>query len=55
MKIYLKAVLYSGFKISKASKIEIGASSVIGHNVTLDGRCGIGIGKHVNVSYEVMI
>lgn len=55
MKISLKAVLYNGFKISKASKIEIGTSSVIGHNVTLDGRAGIDIGKNVNISSEVMI
>lgn len=55
MKISLKAVLYSGFKISNASKIEVGASSVIGHNVTLDGRAGIDIGENVNISSEVMI
>ena len=55
MKISLHAVLYSGFKISKASKIEVGSNSVIGHNVTLDGRAGIRIGKNVNISSEVMI
>lgn len=55
MKISLKTVLYSGFKISNASKIEVGASSVIGHNVTLDGRAGIDIGENVNISSEVMI
>lgn len=55
MKISLKAVLYSGFKISKANKIEVGPNSVIGHNVTLDGRAGIHIGRNVNISSEVMI
>ena len=55
MKISLKAVLYNGFKISKASKIEVGHYSVIGHYVTLDGRAGMCIGKYVNISSEVMI
>ncbi len=55
MKISLKAVLYNGFKISKANKIEVGHYSVIGHNVTLDGRAGIDIGENVNISSEVMI
>jgi acetyltransferase-like isoleucine patch superfamily enzyme len=55
MKISLKSVIYSGFIISKANKIEIGANSVIGHKATLDGRNGIYIGKYVNISSEVMI
>ena len=55
MNLSTKAVLYSGFKIGKASKIEVGTHSVIGHNATLDGRNGIYIGKNVNISSEVMI
>ena len=55
MKLSMKAVLYGGFKISKANKIEVGAYSVIGHNVILDGRDGIYIGNNVNISSEVMI
>ena len=55
MKLSLNAVLYGGFKISKASNITIGEYSVIGHNITLDGRNGIYIGRNVNISSEVMI
>jgi len=55
MKLSFKAVLYGNFKILKASKIEIGSHSVIGHNVMLDGRDGIKIGENVNISSEVMI
>ena len=50
MNISLKSVLYGGFKISKASSITIDEYSVIGHNITLDGRNGICIGKNVNIS-----
>ena len=55
MKLSVKSVLYGGFKISKANKIAVGANSVIGHNVILDGRDGIYIGNNVNISSEVMI
>ena len=55
MNLSLTSILYGGFKIIKANKIEINAHSVIGHNVTLDGRSGIYIGRNVNISSEVMI
>ena len=55
MKLSTKAVLYGNYKILKASNIEIGSNSVVGHNVMLDGRDGIKIGENVNISSEVMI
>ena len=49
------AVLYSNFHIRKPSKINIGNGTVLGHGITLDGRCGITIGKNVTTSTDVMI
>lgn len=50
-----KAILYGAFHIRSPSKISIDEGTVIGHGVTLDGRNGISIGKHVNFSTDVMI
>jgi len=55
MKIAASAVLYSTFEIRKPSKIRIGAGSVVGHGIILDGRNGINIGENVNISSSVMI
>ena len=49
------ATLYSHFFIRDPSQITIGEGTVIGHGVTLDGRCGITVGKNVNFSSEVMV
>lgn len=49
------AVIYQGLEIRKPSGVVIGEDSSIGHRCTLDGRCGITIGKHVNMSSEVMV
>ena len=54
-KISYKAGLYYGVEIRHPWKLSIGPSSVIGHNVTLDARKGLTIGKNVNISSEAMI
>jgi len=54
-KISYKSGLYYGVEIRHPWKLVISESSVIGHNVTLDARKGLKIGKNVNISSEAMI
>jgi maltose O-acetyltransferase len=49
------AYIYSGAELRSPSKISVGAGSIIGFRATLDGRRGIAIGNHVNLSSEVAI
>jgi acetyltransferase-like isoleucine patch superfamily enzyme len=54
-KISYKAGVYYGVEIRHPWKLVIDESSVIGHNVILDARKGLKIGKNVNISSEAMI
>jgi acetyltransferase-like isoleucine patch superfamily enzyme len=47
--------LYYGVEIRHPWKLRIGRSSIIGHNVLLDARKGLIIGRNVNISSEAMI
>jgi acetyltransferase-like isoleucine patch superfamily enzyme len=49
------SILYMGQEIRAPKKISIGKDTSIGHNCVLDGRSGLTIGDHVNLSSEVMI
>ncbi len=49
------AVLHRGLEVRHAARISVGVDSVIGFNVILDGRRGVTIGDHVNLSSEVAI
>jgi len=54
-KIGRRVGLYRGFEIRNPWKLEIGESTLIGHNALLDARKGLVIGSNVNLSNEVMI
>lgn len=49
------AVIHRGLELRVAQRIRIGEGSVIGFDVVLDGRQGIEIGRHVNVSSQAAI
>jgi acetyltransferase-like isoleucine patch superfamily enzyme len=49
------AVIHRGLEMRQAAEIAIGEGSVIGFDAVLDGRSGIEIGRHVNVSSQVAI
>jgi serine acetyltransferase len=49
------AVVHRGLELREARAVQIGEGTVIGFDVILDGRRGITIGRHVNVSSEVAI
>jgi maltose O-acetyltransferase len=49
------ARVHRGLKVHNAPSVEIGDGSVIGFDAILDGRRGITIGRHVNISSEVAI
>lgn len=55
MDIHPTAQLYRWKEIRDGKNIQIGAGSIIGSGVTLDGRSGIVIGKSVNFSSEVAL
>lgn len=55
MKIGKKFVIHSGTKIYKGKGISIGDGTIIGENVTLDGRGGLQIGKNVNFSSNAQV
>lgn len=50
MRIGENTVIYGRAEIRHGRGIEIGANSSIGHDVVLDGRCGLKIGNSVNFS-----
>jgi acetyltransferase-like isoleucine patch superfamily enzyme len=54
-KIGSRVGLYRGFEIRSPWKLEIGESTIIGHNALLDARKQLTIGSNVNISNEVMI
>jgi carbonic anhydrase/acetyltransferase-like protein (isoleucine patch superfamily) len=49
------ALVHRGLELREPRGVQIGAGSVVGFDVTLDGRRGITIGNHVNISSEVAI
>lgn len=49
------AIVHRGLELRAANGVRIGEGTVIGFDVILDGRRGIVIGRHVNVSSEVAI
>jgi acetyltransferase-like isoleucine patch superfamily enzyme len=55
MKIADDAVLYRWRDLREPGGIEIGPDSVVGFWATIDGRRGVRIGSHVNISSEVAI
>jgi acetyltransferase-like isoleucine patch superfamily enzyme len=55
MRIAPGAVIYGGLEIRHPAGVSIGTGSVIGHRAILDGRLGISIGEHVNLSTGVWI
>jgi acetyltransferase-like isoleucine patch superfamily enzyme len=55
LRIHPKAVLHQWRDLRSPGKIEIGEDSVIGFWATIDGREGVRIGKHVNLSSEVAL
>ena len=48
-------VIYGGLEVRCPRGVTIGKGSVIGHRAVLDGRRGLLIGRHVNLSHEVWI
>lgn len=55
MTIGERAHIYGGLEVREPDRVEIGGASIVGHNVILDGRSGIKIGKNVNISSEAAI
>jgi len=49
------APIHRGLELRAPRSIRIGVGTVVGFDATLDGRCGITIGDHVNLSSEVAI
>ncbi len=49
------AVIYRGLELRDPGRVRIGEGSVIGFDAVLDGRFGITIGRHVNLSSQVAI
>ncbi|MGD0167502.1 MAG: acyltransferase [Gaiellaceae bacterium] len=48
-------MIYGGAELREPKGISIGEGSVIGHRAILDGRKGLSIGRHVNVSTGVWL
>jgi acetyltransferase-like isoleucine patch superfamily enzyme len=55
MRLARTARVHRGLEVRNARSIEIGEGSVIGFDSILDGRRGITIGRHVNLSSEAAI
>jgi acetyltransferase-like isoleucine patch superfamily enzyme len=49
------SIIYMGLETRAPQGVSIGKDTSIGHNCILDGRKGLTIGDHVNLSSEVMI
>jgi acetyltransferase-like isoleucine patch superfamily enzyme len=50
-----RVVIYGGAELREPKGISIGEGSVIGHRAILDGRRGLSIGSHVNLSTGVWL
>lgn len=55
MRLARTARVHRGLELRNAGSIEIGEGSVIGFDTILDGRRGITIGRHVNLSSQAAI
>ncbi|MEI6532295.1 MAG: acyltransferase [Candidatus Roizmanbacteria bacterium] len=55
MRLGKGSVIHTGARFYELSKICIGEDTIIGENITLDGRDLIQIGSHVDIASEVMI
>jgi acetyltransferase-like isoleucine patch superfamily enzyme len=55
MKMGNNSYIYSGAEVRSPARVAVGEGSIIGLRSTLDGRRGITIGNHVNLSSEVAI
>jgi acetyltransferase-like isoleucine patch superfamily enzyme len=55
MRIGKQALIHRGVEIRNPGQVEVGEDSVIGFDSILDGRFGIKIGRHVNVSSQVAV
>jgi acetyltransferase-like isoleucine patch superfamily enzyme len=55
MRLAPTACIHRGLEVRAPAAIEIGDGSVIGFDVILDGRAGLRLGRHVNVSSSVAI
>jgi acetyltransferase-like isoleucine patch superfamily enzyme len=55
VKIHPTAQIYRWRDLRSGSQIAIGEGSIIGSDCILDGRCGISIGRSVNISSEVAL
>ncbi len=49
------AVLYGRTEMRRPHRIQIGDGTIVGDSCVLDGRKGLSIGKHVNISSEARI
>jgi acetyltransferase-like isoleucine patch superfamily enzyme len=55
MRLAANTCVHRGVEVRNAWSIEVGEGSVIGFDCILDGRAGISIGRHVNLSSEVAL
>lgn len=55
LQLHPTAVIHRGLEIRHPHRVSIGAGTVVGFDVILDGRRHITIGDHVNLSSEVAI
>jgi acetyltransferase-like isoleucine patch superfamily enzyme len=55
MQLAPTACIHRGLEVRAAQRVEIGAGSIIGFDAILDGRSGITIGRHVNLSSAAAI
>jgi acetyltransferase-like isoleucine patch superfamily enzyme len=55
MRLASTACVHRGLEVREPRQIEIGEGSVIGFDVILDGRAGVRLGRHVNLSSSVAI
>jgi acetyltransferase-like isoleucine patch superfamily enzyme len=55
MRLDRRACVHRGLEIRDARNVEVGEGSIIGFDCILDGRSGITIGRHVNVSSGVAL
>jgi acetyltransferase-like isoleucine patch superfamily enzyme len=55
MQLARTACVHRGLEVRAAHNIEVGDGSIVGFDAILDGRSGITIGRHVNMSSGVAI
>ena len=53
MRIAPRATVYRWRDLRRPDRIEIGEGAIVGFWATIDGREGVRIGRHVNISSEV--